>query len=332
MLWLRARGGGSAALLLVLVLGSMVAVAQEGAAPPDQLVPPGYDPDLLLLYSGDVIGYLEDCGCKKNPAGGLARRAWVAHEVRKKFPGVPLLVVDSGNFSDQFTPEGDLKTAALVEAMGRLGYAAANVGEREIRMGYDDLLRRTSGARFPLLSANILRQRSQEPAFTPYVVIEVASPDGTAKRRVGISGVVRYNPVLLKAGPEGDNLIIAHPLEPLRHAVRRMEQEGARTIVVLAALPKEDAARLAADVPRIDFIVGSYGGFFTQEPEQLGSTWLLYSGNQGKRFGETRVVLDEGGRCSRQATNLHFLTRLYPSDPEMLEFVETEMDRARAPM
>ena len=46
-----------------------------------------------------------------------------------------MLLVDSGNFSDNPTPQGDAKTRALVEAMGKIGYAAANVGERDVKLG-----------------------------------------------------------------------------------------------------------------------------------------------------------------------------------------------------
>ena len=38
--------------------------------PNNALVAPGPPPELDLLYTGDVIGYLEDCGCHMNPAGG----------------------------------------------------------------------------------------------------------------------------------------------------------------------------------------------------------------------------------------------------------------------
>ena len=76
--------------------------------------------------------------------------------------------MDSGNFSDNPTPAGDTKTATLIEAMGLLGYAAANVGERDLKGGYEQLLRRTANCSFPLLSSNILRNDTGAPAFQPH--------------------------------------------------------------------------------------------------------------------------------------------------------------------
>ena len=53
--------------LLVLIAGSAAipVAAQQGvstAPPPGALVAPGDAPDLTLLYTGDVIGYVDPCG------------------------------------------------------------------------------------------------------------------------------------------------------------------------------------------------------------------------------------------------------------------------------
>ena len=57
-----------ARLALVAALAAVAAsptVAQEGAStspPPGALVAPGNAPDVTLLYTGDVIGYVDPCG------------------------------------------------------------------------------------------------------------------------------------------------------------------------------------------------------------------------------------------------------------------------------
>ncbi len=51
-----------------------------------------------------------------------------------------MVLLDSGNFSDNPTAEGDHNTTALLGAMNTLGYEVVNLGERDIRMGYDELL------------------------------------------------------------------------------------------------------------------------------------------------------------------------------------------------
>jgi 2',3'-cyclic-nucleotide 2'-phosphodiesterase (5'-nucleotidase family) len=232
-----------------------------------------------------------------------------------------LLLVDSGNFTDNPTPEGEVRTRALVEAMSRLGYAACNVADRELALGYDAFVERTQGASFPFLSANIVRQDTQQPVFKPYVTVTATSPNGAVSHNVGLIGATRFNPLFLKAGPEGSSLVIAKPEDVLARYVEAVRKE-ADLVVLLAALHKEEAKRIVSKVPGIDFVVGAYGGMVTLEDEKAGpSTWIGYAGNQGKRVGETRLYLNAERQVASVNTTMHLLSAVYPSDPAMLGFV-----------
>ncbi len=320
-------------VMAMMFLAVSPAAAAESAAEPAKATAKASDsyveaedaPDVFLLFTGDVIGYLEDCGCKKNPAGGIDRRAWVLEQLEEKFPGTPRVLLDSGNFSDNPTAEGDRKTSALLEAMDRMGYEVINVGERDIRTGYDEFLRRTKGADFQFTSANIVRQDNLEPVFPPHVVVEVGDDGSEPLLRIGVIGVVRYNQIFLKAGPDGANMVIAHPIERVEQEVAALKAKNVDAIVVLGALPKPDAVKLIEAVPGIDYLMGAYGGVYTVRSEEYGDTKLFYAGNRGQRISETRLFLDvgeDGRRIARDKHRMHFLTRHYPSDPDMLAFLK----------
>ncbi len=51
-----------AALLCVGWLALAAATVVSAQGPPGGLIQSGKPPELLLLYTGDVIGYLEPCG------------------------------------------------------------------------------------------------------------------------------------------------------------------------------------------------------------------------------------------------------------------------------
>jgi hypothetical protein len=206
--------------------------------------------------------------------------------------------------------------------MERMGYAVVNVGERDLRQGYDRF-RETAGEReFEFVSANLVRQDSKAPIFKPHTVVEATAPRGEAKISVGIIGVTRFNPIFRKPGPDGSQLAIIHPVAPVQKAVAELEQAGVDLIVLLAALHRDDAARIVSAVPEIDFVVGSYGGHFTTRQDRVENSWLLYSGNQGKRLGETRVHVNDD-RSLDQRTRMHILGKMYPSDMSMLDFVNS---------
>jgi len=326
------RSGRKGLLLFaILIAGFSAAGAPSAAAPtapapvptiprtldiPDgALVAAGPAPELDILYTGDVIGYIEDCGCKLNPAGGLSRRAWLLSQLQTNYPTTPVVLLDSGNFSDNPTDKGDLRTATLLKAMKTLGYKAINVGERDLTLGYDDFIKRTEGLGLSFISSNIVKQGTKDTVFTPYTIVEVV---GTSKKpvRVGVLGVVRYNAVWQEAGPSGSNLGLAAPADMIATFLPQLRKES-DVVVLLAALSKEDAHDLAKRFPEIDFIFGTYGGVFSTVEETEGPVRIYYTGNQGKRMGETRIKLDAKRRVADVSSYLHFLTVRYPVDKAM---------------
>ena len=135
-----------------------------------------------------------------------------SYQIAAKYPSTPALLVDSGNFSDIPTPQGKARTQALLDGMETLGYQAVNVGERDVRQGYDALMATLDGRDVPLLSANLVDKETQKPVFPPYAIVEAPAFDGSGTTKVGVIGVLRYNPIFRKAGRDGGQLAILHPV------------------------------------------------------------------------------------------------------------------------
>src|SRR5262245_26283100 len=108
-----------------------------------------------------------------------------------QYPGVPVLWVDAGELAGDTSRAGRFQTETLLEGMGRLGYAAANVTERELAYGVDAFREIASKAAFPLLSGNIVFQSDDAPVF-PATTVKTFAPGawrGDAPLRVGILGL-----------------------------------------------------------------------------------------------------------------------------------------------
>ncbi|HEX4823218.1 MAG TPA: hypothetical protein VFV19_02790 [Candidatus Polarisedimenticolaceae bacterium] len=295
--------------------GAPASVPKPLDVPDGGLVAAGKAPELELLYTGDVIGYLEDCGCKLNPAGGLAKRAWLVNQLKTNYPQTPLVLLDSGNFADNPSEIGDLRTAALLDFMAKLGYKVVNVGERDLTLGYDDFIQRTKDLKMDFISTNIVKQGSKSTVFPPYAIVEVKGTSGKPVK-IGVMGVIRYSPVWQKAGPAGDNLGVAGPEEMVQLVLSEVRAKS-DIVVLLAAVSKEDAHDIAKSAPQIDFILGSYGGIYNTLEESEGPVRILYTGNQGKRIGESRIDLDAKRRVADVTSYMHFLTARFPDDKAM---------------
>jgi 5'-nucleotidase len=309
-------------------LASAPSVPRSLEIPDGALVAAGPAPEVDILYTGDVIGYLEDCGCHLNPAGGLGRRSWLVNQLRANYPATPLVLFDSGNFSDNPTEAGDLRTATLLQSMKKLGYKAINIGERDLTLGYDDFMKRTEGLGVNFISTNIVKQGTKDPAFTPFAIVEVT---GTSKKpvKIGVLGVDRYNPVWQKAGPSGTNLGLASPADMIAAYLPQVRAQS-DVVVLLASLSKEDAHELVSRFPEIDLVLGAYGGVYSTMEETEGPVRIYYTGNQGKRTGESRVMLDAKRKVTGVTSYMHFLTVRYPTDKVMDDSIAEVVAKTKA--
>ena len=296
--------------------------------PGNALVASGPAPEIDLLYTGDVIGYIEDCGCHMNPAGGLARRAWLLSQLQANYPSMPVVLLDSGNFSDNPTEAGDLRTATLLQSMKKLGYKAINVGERDLTFGYDDFMKRTEGVGLTFLSTNIVKQGTKDPVFRPYTIVEAKGTSGKPVR-IGVLGIDRYSPVWQKAGPAGTNLGMAAPADMIATYLPEVRAKS-DVVVLLASIAKDDAHELAKKFQDIDLIIGAYAGIFSSLDEVEGRVRIYFTGNQGKRIGESRITLDANRRVSDITSYLHFLTVRYPTDKAMEDAIALVVAKTKA--
>jgi len=324
-----AEGSGSPAHAVAKPAAAQAAAPSAGGAP--AVVPRSLElpkgklfvtdpvPDVELFATGDVIGYIDTCGCKLQPAGGISRRSWLVGEAHGAFPGVPFALLDTGNFTDVPTAAGDVRTRTLLESMVKLGYGAVGIGERDLDLGYDDFKKKIEGIDMPFVSTNIVTQGTTEPVFPPYAIVEADGRHG--KVRIGVLSVVRYNPLWQKAGPAGTNLAIASPQAMIERYVPDLRGK-ADVIVLLAGIPKVDAPDLARSLTGVDLMLDAYGGEFSTVQEKAGSTPLVYLGNQGKRVAENRILLDGSKHPADIVTYMHFLTSAYPDDPATKTLVD----------
>jgi 2',3'-cyclic-nucleotide 2'-phosphodiesterase (5'-nucleotidase family) len=201
--------------------------------------------------------------------------------------------------------------------MKSLGYKAINIGERDLTFGYDDFMKRTEKLGLNFISTNIVKQGTKDPVFAPYTIIEVKGTSGKPVR-VGVLGVDRYSPVWQKAGPAGTNLGIASPADMIGTYLPEVRAKS-DVVVLLAGLSKDDAHELAKRFTDLDLIVGAYGGVYNTLEENEDRIGIYYTGNQGKRIGESRINLDAKSRVADVTTYFHFLTAQYPEDKGMQE-------------
>ena len=239
-----------------------------------------------------------------------------------------MLWLDAGDFSGDLSEAGILNTQTLVETMGRLGYAAANLGEREVSLGVEKLGAWAKAASLPLVSSNLVYQDSGEPAFASSIVKTLGSAGNSKKKiRVGVLGLVRMNTALSLSAPDGRRIVTADPLSAAEALAPGLKKK-CDILVALVTLEPLQARELANRVKGIDLILGGFGAAESNEeikssssPEAL-PVRLVYVGNQGKKLAEIRVFTSKTGTVQRLESNVITLGKQVPDDPAVMDIVE----------
>jgi 2',3'-cyclic-nucleotide 2'-phosphodiesterase (5'-nucleotidase family) len=285
----------------LLMAGSVAGAgcrARTGARPDAGEVAPPRGRVVALVYTSNVQGEYERCGCPVHPLGGLGRRAAEVDRIRAESDGV--VSVDAG---DLFLPVEEAGAAArrpaaseierrarlLAAAYARLGVTAFSPGERDLALGPTLLRRVLVEAKVPAVSAN-LEDLEGKPLFEADRIVDVAGV------RVGIFGVTAMSPPD-EAKLRSWGVVARDPVEAAGREVLALRARGARSIVALVHVGgTPDSKKLLEAVPGIDWAVLGHSGMNLEEPELVGGARMLEAMSLGRNVGrlDLHVVTGEG--------------------------------------
>lgn len=221
------------------------------------LASPPESPDVTLLFSSDLMGYLSPCGCNKPQLGGIRRLATVVREMKKTTPTV---YVDAGNWTLAGGRQDQLKAEALAELFKSLDAGYINVGSNDVLLGSEQLsaLIRISEGRVMSSNLELGTQNFAVKKIDDIAFVGLANEDKA--KRVGIS-VAPYE-------------------ELFKQLVKSSKQ-----IVVLLSDGKNVAIKLAEAYPQIGLIIYSTKGDPPRRAEKIGNTTLVSVGGKGQYLG-----------------------------------------------
>src|SRR5439155_504574 len=116
---------------------------------PNRLFAGWKKPDLVLVVSGQMNGYLLPCGCSDPQMGGLERRYNFLEKIKEH--GWPYVAVDLGDLVQRHAPahlpnqQAVIKYNFSMRALEKMDYSAVAVGESEANQGLMTIL-----AEYPL--------------------------------------------------------------------------------------------------------------------------------------------------------------------------------------
>ena len=163
---------------LVPFLGALAVAVVAILALPGCKEDPSIQPsDLTLLYTGNVHGYIEPCGCAAGQIGGIDRIAGYVEETLAEL-GPRGLFIDTGDLLASGPPTEDMtvqqlriKARGFFEVWAELGCSAIALGEAEVALGVREVAALADEFQVPMLCANVVDAQGQSP-LPDWVIVE----------------------------------------------------------------------------------------------------------------------------------------------------------------
>lgn len=239
---------------------------------------------ITILHTNDTHSQIEPFAknaSKYADQSGYARRMGLIAQERKADPD--LLLLDAGDFS-QGTPYFNFYHGRIeIDALNRMHYDAATLGNHEFDNGLDTLAMLIRMAEFPFVCANYDATGTiLEGLIHPYTIIERKGV------RIGIIGI-GVNPAGLIAMRNFEPLRYLDPLPELNRYAAMLKHEKKCSLVICLSHIGTDASELSDIdlVPQthdVDIFIG-------------GHTHHLYDGERVLNADGHEVVLSQMGKA-----------------------------------
>jgi 2',3'-cyclic-nucleotide 2'-phosphodiesterase (5'-nucleotidase family) len=276
-------------LCLFLILSVQTVTAGQVAA----------DKTVTLIYSGNLDGELEPCGCSaEGDFGGIRRRDTMLERLRGEKPDA--FVVSAGGLLSGFAANGRLTNEYILKGFALLNYDA-------IGLQWDDLQYGQEFLKTPVL---------------PWVSSNWHDHGFAHERRVRRDGrtVTFFSWLDPNTAPQqamlGEHSQVVSDSAALAKALAQARHDGALTVLT-TTLALQDAQKVLPmadiDVLLIHAKYEVYG-----EPKMSGKTLVLQPGSRGMRLGRVDLELDKQGRIAAWHHQVIALPKTIP-DPKGLQ-------------
>ena len=247
-----------------------------------------------IAFGSNVHGELEDCGCRRHPLGGLARRATLVDEWLAEDDidiGIHLDAGDALFRTPRRRPELDPETAheaigarAVLAAFARTGLGAMAVGHKDLTLGGTFLSEAADDARIAILTSNVTFDG--RPIGIPSVWL------GDDEFRIGVVGVTAEESGAQEL-PPAQGVEISPAAPAIVDRIRGLRADGADLVVLLGgslgiAGAEALLAALGSEAALPDVVLVSGTNRLVREPVWAQSVPVLEAGNRGKQL----MVLD----------------------------------------
>ena len=269
---------------------------------------------LLLIYSGNLDGELEPCGCtEEGNMGGINRRVSAFDKLRTEHP--ELVAISGGGLISAEGSTDHIKAKFILNGFTELKYDAIGMQWKDLSYGSEFLIREN----------------------LPWVVSnwehEGVHKEKTITRSLGDKSVnfkvfswldPNYSPMRQM---HGDHTVVNENAAQVSVKIAKADAEGYIT-VLLTSLPLE-TVQDSFDLKSVDilFVRASYEVF--GEPKQEGKTLVLQPGSRGMRIAKLNLEINSTGDIDKWNHEVISLPSAVGDSPRMAAWYTAYNDEVK---
>ena len=236
-------------------------------------------PQATILFSGELNGYLEPCGCAglENQLGGLKRRHTLIKNLRQQ--GWPLVALDLGGQVRRFGPQANIKFRFAMESLLQIGYSGVGLGVHDLQLGIDPVLfvlANLDPENNPLVSANVALFGFESGFSSRYRVLEAGG------QHIAVTSILGTK---FQAGMANNSEVTwIDPVAALDEVAPNMASKGCDWQVLMVHGDLEEAANLALLYPQFELVASTGGAEVPPDRIQViegTNTRLIEVGHKG---------------------------------------------------
>ena len=226
-------------------------------------------------------------------------------------------MVDAGDYFGMLGEQDSLKSAFMVEAMDKLGYDVATIGEREFNYGQQFLLDTFKKTKIDLVCANLVYANTKKPFVKPYVIRKA----GTV--RIAFFGLMGSQ-LKWREFPGDQPLLVLDPVETAKKLIPEMRKK-ADVIVLLSHLGLTDGQKLTLEAPGINAMVFGHLVGLSKQVVSTQNVINVRGGERGQYIPQIHLVVEDGKITSFDG-DVVTLDDKVPADEVMGRAVDTFSD------
>ncbi len=231
---------------------------------------------ITLVYSGNLDGELEPCGCSEGGnKGGIKRRAQKIDELREQDPH--LFLISAGGLISSEVPQDKLKAEYILKGLEALDYDAIGVQWRDLAYGADFLKR----SRLPLILSN---QKSKV----------FYGKNSVKRNHVNVSFFSWLDP---DSDPQQNQAmgssLASSDTKPLAEALAAAKKRHHLTILSTTLTAVQAQKQLPLE--NVDILILKAKYEHVGEPQKINHALALTPGSRGMRLGKLQLAVDKHG-------------------------------------